>query len=295
MTIESYNYFTFSSTKVEVTISPQIPLNRNKSKPPRNKYPAPPLRLSLTNIRSKFWGVEYFLLKCSSDIPAHPEINLNSSVSTVAFFASCYLSLCLKDYRAYMHGLGVHIQEILSMTRGSFIEFPGKSFDFHFYTVLDSTFLSFFLPLSRHSSHECSIWTKISDSMEISLHLHLFLYIHLRTSCYFCDFKSLRVKLLNYSNITEVSSIQTINFSVTQSLNQIMDFLMPFVNNFNQNTSLHNLFFTSSTGPLSSIITLFTWKFGSCRLSIDISFDLFLLMNLLFTKLIFCYQCPDWE
>lgn len=195
MTIESYNYFTFSSTKVEVTISPQIPLNRNKSKPPRNKYPAPPLRLSLTNIRSKFWGVEYFLLKCSSDISAHPEINLNSSVSTVAFFASCYLSLCLKDYRAYMHGLGVHIQEILSMTRGSFIEFPGKSFDFHFYTVLDSTFLSFFylyhailLMSAVYEPKYLTVWKSLSISISSSTFIceHLVIFVILNLSVSSC-------------------------------------------------------------------------------------------------------------
>lgn len=82
-------------------------MKRNTRKPIKNHLPPQTVYFNICGIRSNFWSLESFLWKRFSDIYAHYETNLNSSIVTHEF--SDPERLCRIDLRIHMHGLRVYI------------------------------------------------------------------------------------------------------------------------------------------------------------------------------------------
>lgn len=69
----------------------------------------------------------------------------------------------------------------------------------------------------------------------------------------FGDINAHHMKWLNPSNVTDVTDSQTNNFSVVQSFIHIVSFLTRFLNNYDQYTSLLDLFLISPPGSCQAL------------------------------------------
>lgn len=123
-----------------------------------------------------------------------------------------------------------------------------------------------FFHLSAYSN-DCRVLDTISDTIEKALSLHTSAHIFA-----FGDFTVHRVRCLNHSNATDPAGNQTLDFSLTQSLTQIVDFPTRVSSNSDGHTSLIDLFLTS-TPDLCRTLQLFPLcNSGHASVSIDISF-----------------------
>lgn len=159
-----------------------------------------------------------FPLKRSPNIFALCETNLNSSTGNNEFLVPGYLPLFQKDSSIHIHGLSVYIRDNLSMARELFLEVTHCSFMCFPFSLLN--YVSYLCFLYRiPSSQDCSILDAIAYGIEKALHLHPSANIFV-----FDDFDTHHNAWLKYSKGIDVAGIQTLNFSIAQSLIQIVDF-----------------------------------------------------------------------
>ena len=214
------------------------------SKPkPVSKNTPKPLALTFTNIRglrTNFSHVESFLTHSSPDILALCETNLNPSIDSGDFVVDGYLPINRKDSSYHMHGLGIYVRDNLPISRETSLEDSTESFMCFRLSLLHSTSYIFFLYRSP-SSQCCSVIDTVSNSIDDALLLHPTANIFV-----FGDFNVHHSDWLKYSNDTNLSGINAYNFSLSQSLTQLVDFPTRFPDRDDHRPSLLDLFLTSN-------------------------------------------------
>ena len=212
---------------------------------PVPKTPPKLLYIAYTNIRgirTNFSHVESFLSNSSPDIFALCETNLNSLVSNQPLTVSGYLPPIRKDSSTHMHGLGVYVRDNLPLARIPTLEDPNEPFMCFRLSLLHSTSYLFFLYRSP-SSQSCSLcgwcclqkywWcTRVASQCWNSC-LWWFQYPSSRLADTF-----------QWSWLTRGWKVY--NFSISQSLTQVVDFPTRFPDSGNHNPHLLNLFLTSN-------------------------------------------------
>ena len=207
------------------------------------KNPPKPLSLAFTNIRgirTNFSHVESFLADSSPDIFALCETNLKPSISNDDLMIAGYLPLSRKDSCIHMHGLGVYVREDLPLARIPTLEIPEESFMCFRLSLLHSTSYLFFLYRSP-SSQSCSVIDSVSRSIDNALLLHP----NADILC-FGDFNAHHSEWLEYSKDIDFPGVQVHNFSISQSLTQVINFPTRFPDHGNSNPHLLDLFLTSN-------------------------------------------------
>ena len=208
----------------------------SRTKPVHLKTPNT-LNLSFTNIRgfrSNFTAVESFLHQNSPDFLALSETNLNPGISSSDFLVDGYLPLQRMDSKYHMHGLGVYVRNNLPIARESSFESPGHSFMCFRLALLHTTSYFFFLYRSP-SSQDCTLIDVISENIDKALSFSPSANIFV-----FGDFNAHHATWLN-SNVTDASGIHILNFSLSQSLSQIVSFPTRYPDNSGGNPSLLDL------------------------------------------------------
>lgn len=110
-----------------------------------------------------------------------------------------------------MHGVGVYTQENITTTRELSVEYSYNAFIYFRLSILHFVTYLFFIYRSP-SSQDCNVLDNISDNIEMD-HIP---YIHPSAFSNARHFKG-----HNHSNVNNMGSIQTFNFSIAQSLTQI--------------------------------------------------------------------------
>ena len=214
------------------------------------KPPPPPtcINLSFTNIRglrSNFSFVETFLMQKSPDLLAMCETNLNNEISSSDFMVKGYLPIIRKDSTHHMHGLGLYVRENLPIGREHRFESPVHSFMCFRLALLHSTTFLFFLYRSP-SNQDCSLIDNVSDCIDLAL-----------SNCpsanivVFGDFNVHHSEWLS-SKTTDAAGTHTLNFSLAQSLTQIINFPTRFPDNSNNEPSLLDLCLVSDPNKFSA-------------------------------------------
>ena len=228
-------------------------ISKENRKPAYSKSPKP-ISLAFSNIRglrSNFVSVESFLLNSSPDILALSETNLNSSICSADFAVNGYLPLIRKDSDRHMHGLGIYVRDSLPISRELHLESGQHYFICLRLALLHSTSYIFFLYRSP-SSNDCSVLNAISTSIDTVLQSHP------TANIIVCgDFNAHHTQWLN-SLSTDVPGVESYNFSIAQSLSQIVNFPTRFPDHDNHSPSLLDLCLVSdpsiySVAPLSPL------------------------------------------
>ena len=199
---------------------------------------------NIRGLRSNFSSVESFLLQKSPDLLALCETNLKSDICSSDFQVDGYLPLIRKDSASHMLGLGVYVRKNVPVCR----EFRFESLDHSFMcfrlSFLHSITFLFFLYRSP-SSQDCSIIDVVSDSIDHALSL-----FPTSNICVFGDFNVHHVEWLG-SRSSDSAGTHVYNFSLTQSLTQIIDFPTRYPDNSQHSPSLLDLCLVSNPSLFS--------------------------------------------
>ena len=179
------------------------------------------LKLSFTNIwglRSNFVECESFLESNSCDILGLCETNLDDSIDSVNFFVRGYLPLFQKDSITHIHDLAVYVKEGLPFAQDLSLESSADSY-LCFWLALPSSVSYFFFLYQSPSSSSHIFFDSISSNIGEVLLIHppanLFV---------FGDFTIHHKDWLTYSGRTDKSGKLCYNISVSNVLNQIVNF-----------------------------------------------------------------------
>lgn len=263
----------------------------SKPKPDSTKPPKP-LSLSFSNVRglrSKFDQVESFLSDSSPDIFALCESNLNPSIDSSDFLAHGYLPINRKDSPNHMHGLGVYVRESLPVSRDFNFEISDQPFMCFRVSLLNSISYLFFLYRSP-SSQSCSVINAVSDCIDRALISQPSANIFV-----FGDFNVHHSDWLSFSGPTRPAGVEAYNFSISQSLTQMVDFATRFPDRDDQRPSTLDLFLSSNpdicsvsgSSPLGS----------SDHLVVNVSIDLNTISanDSPYHRTLYSYNQGDWD
>ena len=262
-----------------------------KSKPD-SKTPPKPLSLAYTNIRgirTNFSHVESFLSNSSPDIFALCETNLNPSISSKNLNVAGYLPLVREDSPTHMHGLGVYVRDNLPLARICTLEDPNESFMCFRLSLLHSTSYLFFLYRSP-SSQSCSVIDAVSRRIDDALSLHPNADILV-----FGDFNVHHQEWLVYSNGIDFSGAEAYNFSISQSLTQIVDFPTRFPDRDDHNPHLLDLFLTSNPTICKPSVLSPLGNSDHAVVQIDISSNFKPAPEAPFHRTLYSYHRGDWD
>ena len=202
---------------------------------------------NVRGLRGNFVSVESFIAENSPGVLALCETNLDPEISSSDFGVEGYLPVIRKDSSRHMHGLAVYIRSSLPLTRACAFESPLHSYMCFRMTQLASTTFLFFVYRSP-SSHDCSILDDISVQMDKAL-----------MSCpsakflIMGDFNAHHSTWLD-SAATDVAGVRVRNFSITESLTQMVDFATRYPDNLAHTPSRLDLCFCSHPDEISSIV-----------------------------------------
>ena len=263
------------------------------SKPkPVSKTSPKPLSLAFTNIRglrTNFSHVESFLTHTSPDILALCETNLNPSIDSGDFVVDGYLPINRKDSSSHMHGLGLYVRDNLPIAREPSLEDSKESFMCFRLSLLHSTSYLFFLYRSP-SSHCCSVIDTVSSSIDNALLLHPTANIFV-----FGDFNIHHSDWLKYSNGTNSSGIAAYNFSLSQSLTQLVDFPTRFPDRDDQTPSLLDLFLSSNPNVCNASVLSPLGNSDHAVVNVDISLSSKAAQESPVHRTLYSYHQGDWD
>jgi len=257
-----------------------------------SKTPPKPFSLAFTNIRglrTNFPHVESFLANSSPDIFAICETNLNPLIDSKDFLIDGYLPLNRKDSHTHMHGLGVYFRENIPIARDLSLEDSKESFMCFRLSLLHSTSYLFFVYRSP-SSQSCSVIDSVSNSIDRALMSHPSANIFV-----FGDFNVHHSDWLVFSQDTTPSGIQVYNFSVAQSLTQLVDFPTRFPDRRNHSPSLLDLFLTSNSSICSTTSSSPLGNSDHVVVNIDISLSSKAALDSPIHRTLYSYHRGDWD
>ncbi|CAE1168972.1 unnamed protein product [Acanthosepion pharaonis] len=232
--------------------------------------------------------MESFLSADCPDILALCETNLVSSIPSSDLSIPGYLPLLRKDSLTHMHGLSVYVKDHIPLARELSLESPDQSYMCLRLSLLNAVSYLFFLYRSP-SSQDCGILDSIFDSIDKALSLHPFAHIFV-----FGDFNAHHTMWLKNAT-TDHAGIQTFNFSVSQSLTQIVNFPTRFAFNREGKASLLDLCFTSIPESCSATQLCPLGNSDHAVVSVNISFNSTPCKEPPTTRTSFYYQRSDWD
>ncbi|XP_047140024.2 probable RNA-directed DNA polymerase from transposon BS [Hydra vulgaris] len=187
------------------------------------------LNLSFTNIRglrSNFSSVESYLLQSSPDLLALCETNLSSAVPSCDLSVDGYLPLIRKDSNNHMLGLGIYIHKNSPICRET--RFESTDYSFMCFCLAQLHSIAFLFVLYRSpSSQDCTILDVISDQIDQALSLYPSANIVVVG-----DFNAHHTDWLG-SSVSDSAGVKALNFCLSQSLTQIVNFPTRFPDNPN--------------------------------------------------------------
>ena len=256
-----------------------------------SKSPSKPLSLAYTNIRgmrSNFSHVVSFLSNSSPDIFALCETNLNDSVDNKDLEVAGYLPIIRKDSTTHTHGLGVYVRDNLPIARINDLEDPNEDFLCFRLSLLHSTSYLFFLYRSP-SSQSCSVIDAVSRRIDEALSIHPNADILV-----FGDFNVHHQNWLTYSNGISFSGVEAYNFSIAQSLTQVVDFPTRFSDR-GDSESLLDLFLSSNPIICKPSALSPLGKSDHAVVQIDISCNFKPAQERPFHRTLYSYHRGDWD
>ena len=180
------------------------------------------LKISFTIIQGLYSNSvdqESFLESNSPDILALCKANLDDSIDSGNFSVSGYLPLIQKDSSTHMHVLAVYVKEGLSFARDLSLENSADSYLCFRLALLHSVSYFFFLYRSP-SSALCTVFDSISSNIDEVLSINPSANVFV-----FEDFNAHQKDWLTYSGGTDRSCEFWYNFSISNDLTQMVNFL----------------------------------------------------------------------
>ena len=180
------------------------------------------LKLSFTNIRglrSNFLDCESFLESNFLDILALCETILDDSIDSGNSSVKGYLLLIQKDSTTCMHGLAVYVKERLPFARDLSLENSADSYLCFRLALLHSVSYFFFI-YRLPSSSICTVFDSISSNIDEVLSINPSANVFV-----FGDFNVHNKDWLTYSNGTDRSGDLYYNFSFSNDLTRMVNFL----------------------------------------------------------------------
>ena len=250
------------------------------------------LKLSFMNIRglrSNFVDCEPFLESNSPDILALCETNLDDSIDSGNFSVRGYLPLIQKDSSTHTHGLAVYVKVGLPFARDLSLENSADSYLSLQLALHHSLSYFFFL----YGSPSSSLWT-VFDS--ISSNIDEVLSINLSANVFvFGDFNVHHKDWLTYSGGTDRPGELCYNFSMSNDLTQIVNFLTWIPDCDSHSPALLDLFLSSDASICSKMAFLPLGNSDHVVVSVSIDFPINSKQDTLFHRTAYDYSRADWD
>ena len=175
------------------------------------------------------------------------------------------MGIFLLIVKTLLLGLGLYVRDNLPIAREPSLEDSKESFMCFRLSLLHSTSYLFFLYRSP-SPQCCSVIDTVSSSIDNTLLLHPTANIFV-----FADFNIHHSDWLKYSNGTNSYGIDAYNFSLSQSLTQLVDFPTRFPDRDDQTPSLLDLFLSFSPNVCNASILSPLGNLDHAVINVDIS------------------------
>ena len=250
------------------------------------------LKLSFTNIRglrSNFVDCESFLQSNSPDILALCEINLDDSINSGNFSVKGYLLLIRKDSSTHMHGLAIYVKEGLSFARDLSLEDSVNSYLYFQLALLHSVPYFFFLYRSPSSSL-CTVFDSISSNIYEVLSINPSANVFV-----FGDFNVYHKDWLTFSGGTDRSGEICYNFSISNDLTLMVNFLTRIPDCNSHSLALLDLFLPSNASICSTMAFPPLGNSDHVVVSASIDFPSYSQRDAPFHHIAYDYSCVDWD
>ena len=249
------------------------------------------LKLSFMNIGgfcSSFADCESFLESNSPDILPLCETNLDDSIDSGNFSVRGYLPLIQKDSGTHMHGLAVYVKEILAFAPHLSLENSADSYLCFRLALFHSLSYFFFLYRSPFSAL-CTVFDSISSNIDEVLSIDPSANVFV-----FGDFNVHHNDWLTYSSGTDRSGELCYNFSISNDLNQMVNFPTSIPDCDSHSPALLDLFL-SSEASICSTMAFPPLRSSDHVVSVSIDFPTNSQQDAQFHRIAYDYSCADWD